>query len=170
MNNKPGAIELAAAANVVSEDLKMAAYKANVAKLPKQDRRAFAAAAPRIQWVMAAVGEWFDWYADPARSLGLPRENVLHRAGLLIPRAPIGAAAPSVEPPSLVLAVEAAVAELKDSRSRVLIANERFGARGIERVARHLGMSVESTKSYLKQARDHVASYCSGRGFKVPKD
>jgi hypothetical protein len=163
--------DMAAEAIDVADRAKWDAYEAQVAKRPKQDRRAFAAAGPQTQFVIVAVTQWYEWFMDAANTMGLPKENVLYRAALLIPRAPSGsAAAPMLEPPKVVAAIEKAVADMQASRSRALIANERWGHLGLERVSRHLGESVDCTKRLLKQARDSIASHLRGAGWRVPNE
>ena len=166
-----GRNELAAAAQIVSEEAKLAAYRVNVARLPKRDRRDLAAAGPQTRWIIDAVSEWFHFGYHAGRGpAGIPTENVLHRAALLLPRPPLMGSAPIKDPPPLVLAVDKAIGELQDSRVRVLIACERAAGKGIEAAARDLGMSVDSTKRYLKQARDGLAHVLRGMGWKVPKE
>jgi hypothetical protein len=159
---------------MVSDEAKYRAYEQNVAKLPKRDRRAHAAAGPQTRWVMEAVEQWFNFayvnYQAARGPSGLPSESTLHRAGLKLPRAPLRVVELIKDPPEIVLAVNQAIDQLQASRVRVLIACEKFAGQGIERASRELGMSVASTKKYLKEARDALAHVLRGMGWKVPKE
>jgi hypothetical protein len=154
----------------VSEVEKMAAYDAMVAKLPKRDRRNLSRASAQTKWIMEAVTRWFNFQqGGTATGLGLPSENVLHRAGLLIPRAPLRVVTPIAEVPEIVSAVNNAVGSLLESRVRVLIAWERHGQYGTEYVANKLHMSSDATTRYLKQARQSLADILRGMGWRVPQ-
>jgi DNA-directed RNA polymerase specialized sigma24 family protein len=162
---------MAAAAIDAAEQAKWDAYTLQVAKRPKQDRRAFAASGPQTRFIMLAVTQWFEWFMDIARVGGLPRENVLYRAALLIPRSPnAGSSELSVEPPRIVSLIEKAVADLDDSHARILIANEQVGHLGIDRVAHRLKMSTDTVKNTLKEARRSIASHLRGAGVTVPRE
>lgn len=165
---------MAAAAIEVSEAAKWQAYEAIVARRPKQDRRSYAAAGAQTRWIMEAITQWFNFsYLNlqagrgPA---GLPSENILYRAGLMLPRAPMRPIELVKDTPAIVIAVGKAIEELRDSRVRVLIVCERAGYRGLESAAHELGMSPESTRKTLKEARDALAHVLRGMGWKVPKD
>ncbi len=161
---------MAAAAIDVSEQAKLDAYVARVTKRPKQVCRAQAAAGCQTKWVIEAVQEWYEFNYQAGSVPGLPTENVLHRAALLLPRPPLRVGPPIQDPPPRVVAVGRAIGELRESRVTVLIACERFARFGIERAAQHLGMTVPSTKAHLKEARDGLAHVLRGMGWKIPKE
>jgi hypothetical protein len=166
--------QMAVAAVDMGDRAKMDAYEATLARRPKQDRRAYAAAGPQTRWIMEAVTQWFSFSYVNRRAFrgpsGFPGENVLHRAGLLLPRAPYHTVELLRDPPAVVVAIGKAMEELQASRVRVLIACEMHSSRGLEHAAHHLGMSPSSTRAVLKEARDALAHVLRGMGVKVPKE
>ncbi len=160
---------MAAVAIEVSEQAKWDAYQARVAKLPKRDRRNLSRASAQTKWIIEAVCEWYAHYVEMAKSLGLPTENVLYRAGLLIPRLPMGSAVPQMpEPSGLAAAVEKAMKELTQRRRDVVIACERYASWPMERAARHLGMEYGEFARELDGARQSLADMLRVMGWKVP--
>lgn len=166
--------KMAAVAVEVGEQAKWDSYLAQAKKLPKRDRRAYAAAGPQTRWIMEAVEQWYNFrflnMGAAKGPPGLPGESTLHRAGLLLPRAPLRITELIKDPPEIVQAVNQAIDELQPSRVRVLIACEKFVNGGIDRAARELGMSPPSTRKVLKEARDALAHVLRGMGWKVPKE
>jgi hypothetical protein len=160
-----------AAAEYVTDELKWMAYEAQVAKRPKRDKRDLSRASEQTKWVMEAVTEWYNFQqGGGASGMGLPTENVLYRAGLMIPRAPLRATTPELQDvPERVKAVNIAIGQLLDSRRRVLMAWERHYGRGIEYAAHKLKMSPNATERYLRQARQSIADIMRGMGWKVPQ-
>jgi hypothetical protein len=159
---------MVAVAEIVGAEAKMDAY---LARLPKRDRRELSRASPQTRWIIDAVGEWYAFYQERASGLGLPSENTLHRAGLMIPRAPMTNGLPQMaDPPARAAAVEAAMPKIQDSRRRVLIANERRAHVGLEAVAKALGMRYNEAKDYLAEARSALANILRGMGWDVPHD
>lgn len=160
---------MAAAAMDIGERAKWDAYDARVAKMPKRDRRNLSAASPQTKWVIEAMRTWYGFYFERLAALGLPSKNTLHDAALLIPRAPLGNIMPMMpEPPSLAVAVENELPKIMESRRRVLIAYERYGDFGVDRVARELKMRTKETSRYLDEARQSMADLLRGAGWKVP--
>ena len=127
-------------------------------------------ASTQTKWIMEATAQWwFEYGDDQAKLLGVPTKNILHNAALMIPRHHgQGVAIP--EPGPLAKAVDTGLRRIRSSRSRVIIARERFGAWELERVARKLGMSATSTKNYLSEARHDLANVLRGMGWDVPTD
>ncbi len=166
-----GENNLAAVAIEVSEQAKWDAYEARVAKLPKRDRRNMSRASEQTKWVMRAVSAWWNFrQGGGASGMGLPTETALHRAGLMLPRAPLRPTIPDLQDvPRRVSDVNAAVGQLMESRSRVLVGNERYGEFGIEYAAHKLRMSPMAMERYLRQARQSVADIMRGKGWKVPQ-
>jgi len=160
---------MSALAVEVSEQAKMDIYVAQAKRLPKSDRRELSRATAQTKWVMEATAEWYAYFHEGSGNTGLPTENVLHRAALLIPRSPVVGGTPHMEEPSArAAAVEAALPHIRESRRRVLIAVERHSSRGVEFAARRLGMSVRETTRYLCEARQSLADVMRGKGWLVP--
>lgn len=163
-------VHVAAEVMVVAEEAKMDAYLARVAKLPKRDRRELSRASAQTKFIIDGMGEWAAYYLQYLGAIGLPRENVLYRAGLMLPRAPLGSVVLMADPSELAAAFEAGLRLVKPSRSRVLIRNEELGHKGLETVAHDLGMSLPATSRYLNEARQMLADVLRGMGWKVPLD
>jgi hypothetical protein len=135
---------------------------------PKRRMRSESRATDQTKWIMDATSEWWVHYGEgPARLLGVPTENVLYRAALLIPRHP-GGQVVLPDPSAIAAAVEKARQSVRASRWRVLVAHERHCSREIEFIARRLGMSVASTRDYLKEGRQALADVLRGMGWLVP--
>jgi hypothetical protein len=161
---------LAAAAIDIGERAKWDAYEAQTAKLPKRDRRELSRASEQTKWIINATRDWYAFYRSNSSGMGLPTETALHRAGLMLPRAPFNGGLPTMaDPPALAAAVEKAMPQIRDSRRRVLIACERYAEQGLGRAARSLGMSENATSDYLKEARQSLADTLRGMGWKVPQ-
>jgi hypothetical protein len=153
----------------VPEQDKWAAYEARVAKAPKRDRRNLSRASEQTKWIINATAEWYAHYVEASKALGLPTENILYRAGLMIPRAPMGSSVPQMpEPSALAAAVEKAMRELSHRRREVVIACERFASFPMDRPARHLGMDAGEFCRELDGARQSLADMLRVTGWRVP--
>jgi hypothetical protein len=160
---------MAAVAIEVGEQAKWDSYLKGAAKLPKRDRRELSHASEQTRWIIEATRDWYAFYRSHTSGMGLPTETALHRAGLMLPRAPFNGGLPTMaDPPRKAASVEAALPQIRESRRRVLIACERYAEQGLARAARQLGMSESSTTDYLKEARQSLADILRGMGWDVP--